>query len=318
MPLADCRKIVVFPHRANRHNNRKRGYPEFPSGEKPINSFPEPFDCRVPSNRNRKISPGHTQGFIGTNRQETYNPIRTGKDMNLHFKTTILGLFLALLLISSSIGFSRWQLDRAEEKTRILETYQSRASEPASALPDRIEDPAQWRYRKIYTTATPISDHQFLLDNRTHQGVAGFNVLTPFRLREGKLLLVDRGWIPLGKSRQLLPDLSIPETSMRIEGTIYVPYKEAFSLGDMDDDTSGWPRIIQFADFNLLEQRLNEKLHGFTLRLDPAMQHGYLRDWKIIGVSPDKHLGYAFQGFAFAATVLVIFLALTLRRRKKQ
>ena len=50
--------------------------------------------------------------------------------------------------------------------------------------------------------------------------------------------------------------------------------------------------------------------------LYPA-RHGYLRDWSIVSLPPDRHLGYAFQGFAFAAAVLAVFLILTLRRKKK-
>ena len=237
--------------------------------------------------------------------------------MNLYRKQTLLGGLLVLLLIGFSIEFSRWQLDRAEEKTRILETYRQRASVSAVALPEQIEDLEQWRYRKIRATATPVSDRQFLLDNQTRRGQVGFNVLTPFQLGNGDLLLIDRGWVPLGEYRQMLPDVSIPEESMRIEGTIYAPHKEAFSLGGMDEGESGWPRIIQFLDFDLLERRLGRTLRRFTLRLDPAAQHGYLRDWNIVSLPPDRHLGYAFQGFAFAATALAVFLILTLRRKKK-
>ena len=221
------------------------------------------------------------------------------------------------MLIGFSIEFGRWQLDRAEEKTRILETYQQRASESAVALPERIEDIDRWRYRKVHAVATPLPDRQFLLDNRTHGGQAGFNVLTPFELKNGDLLLVDRGWVPLGEYRRTLPDVSILEEPMRVEGTIYAPYKEAFSLGGMDEGEFGWPRIIQFLDFNLLERRLNQTLRKFTVRLDPAARHGYLRDWSIVSLPPDRHLGYAFQGFAFAAAVLAVFLILTLRRKKK-
>ena len=51
--------------------------------------------------------------------------------------------------------------------------------------------------------------HQFLLDNMSHGGRAGYQVLTPFRLEDGRLLLVNRGWLPLpDERRERLPDLS--------------------------------------------------------------------------------------------------------------
>ena len=237
--------------------------------------------------------------------------------MKLHYKSTILGILLTVFLVSLFAGLGRWQLTRYWEKTEILETYNHHAKEPASALPSQLEDPAQWRYRKVYTTATPIAERQFLLDNQTHNGRVGFNVLTTFRLANGHLVLVDRGWVPLGSSRRDLPDISIPKTPMRIEGTIYTPYEKPFSLGGMDDGEIGWPRIIQFLDFKVLTSRLGEPLHPFTIRLDPTMEYGYLRDWKIIAISPNKHLAYVFQWFALALATIAIFLLLVIRRKNK-
>ena len=236
--------------------------------------------------------------------------------MKLYFKPTLLGIFATVFLASLFAGLGRWQLNRADEKTQILDAYQTRAVELASVMPERIENPEQWRYRKVHISASPLTSRQFLLDNQTRNGRVGFNVLTPFRPVDGRLLLVDRGWVPLGASRSDLPDVSMPSESLRLEGLIYVPYEKAFTLGGMDDGELGWPRIIQFLDFETLGQRLGEPLRPFTLRLDPAAEHGYLRNWPIIAVSPDKHLAYAFQWFALAVGVGAVFIALTLRQRK--
>ncbi len=237
--------------------------------------------------------------------------------MKLHFKQTLLGFFLVVFLASLFAGLGRWQLHRADEKAEILETYRRHAAEPAVALPAKLEDPARWRYRKVHTTATPLPERQFLLDNQIRKGRAGFSVLTPFRTVHGALLLVDRGWLPLGASRSDLPDISIPPDAMRLEGLLYVPYGKPFSLGGMDDGELGWPRIIQFPNFETMGQRLGEPLRPFILRLDPMLEHGYLRDWRITAVSPDTHLAYAFQWFALMVTVIAVALILSLRRRRK-
>ncbi len=235
--------------------------------------------------------------------------------MRLYFKQTLLGLFATIFLASLFTGLGRWQLNRADEKADMLEAFRQRTESPAVALPVRLEEPAQWRYRKVHTTAVPLPERQFLLDNQVHGNRAGFNVLTPFRSASGTLFLVDRGWVPLSTSRRDLPDLSIPKEAMPLEGRIYTPYQKPFSLGGMDDGELGWPRIIQFLDFEILGQRLGEPLQPFTLRLDPALEHGYLRDWPITAVSPDKHIAYAFQWFALAVAAVVVFLVLTLRRK---
>ena len=236
--------------------------------------------------------------------------------MSLYLKNTFLGFLAMLFLVTLFAGLGRWQLNRADEKTEILEAYRARAKEPAVALPSELDDPVTWRSRKVHVTTTPLTERQFLLDNQIRGGRVGFNVLTPFNLPGGGLLLVDRGWVALGASRKILPDVSIPNETMRLEGLIYVPYGKSFSLGGMDENELRWPRVIQFLDFAILEQRLGAPLRPFILRLDPALEHGYRRDWQITAISPDKHLAYAFQWFALAGTALVIFLVLSLKRRK--
>ena len=42
--------------------------------------------------------------------------------------------------------------------------------------------------------------------NRPHGGTAAFEVLVPFRLADGRVLLIDRGWVPPGED-QPLPDV---------------------------------------------------------------------------------------------------------------
>ena len=237
--------------------------------------------------------------------------------MRLHFRYTMLGFLGAVLLTSLFVGLGKWQLDRAAEKAAIRDNYRQHSQAPAVALPDRLADAAQWRHRKVSVTARPLPTQQFLLDNRIHKGRAGFNVLTPFITASGKVLLVDRGWVPLGSTRNELPDVAIADEMMTLEGLVYVPYAESFSLGGMDDGELGWPRIIQFIDFNTLGQRLTMPLRPFTLRLDPSQPHGYLREWHVAAVSPDKHLAYAFQWFALALTVVIGFVLVTLRRKKQ-
>ena len=51
-------------------------------------------------------------------------------------------------------------------------------------------------------------DRQFLLDNRSHAGEPGYEVLTPLELADGRALLVDRGWVAFTGSRAHLPDMS--------------------------------------------------------------------------------------------------------------
>ena len=62
--------------------------------------------------------------------------------------------------------------------------------------------------RAIELSGTFEPWHQFLLDNRSHAGQPGYEVLTPFLTADGRRMLVNRGWVPFGGYRDRLPDVS--------------------------------------------------------------------------------------------------------------
>ena len=61
------------------------------------------------------------------------------------------------------------------------------------------------RFKRIAVAGSWDAAHQFLLDNRSHGGLPGYEVLTPLQLADGRVLLVDRGWVAFTGSRARLP-----------------------------------------------------------------------------------------------------------------
>ena len=112
---------------------------------------------------------------------------------------------LALLAVLLTLGF--WQLDRMREKQALFAAFAAGTRASTDLGPLRAE--ADSRFKHVWTHGRYDSGHQILLDNMTHQGQAGYRVLTPFIFDAGRSVLVDRGWIPIGVSRQLLPNVPI-------------------------------------------------------------------------------------------------------------
>ena len=118
-------------------------------------------------------------------------------------------LSLAMLL---AIGFSRlgfWQLDRAQEKQAATEVFAARQLDrplTEDDLASLMDDPQGVRFRRLRVTGRYDSAHQFLLDNRTHLGLAAYHVYTLLEIsRRGPFLMVNRGWVPAGARRDVLP-----------------------------------------------------------------------------------------------------------------
>ncbi len=225
---------------------------------------------------------------------------------------TALGVFFL-----SYLGV--WQLQRADEKQQILLENKHRNSSTPEKLLLPVEDFSKLRLKRINIQGSYLSSRQFVLDNQIHEHNVGYNVLTPFLLENSNtVVLVDRGWIPLSQSRGKLPDISVAENPRAIVGTVYVPYGEPYKLGEIDNNESAWPRLIQFIDFAVLEKRLGEKLLPITVRLETGQDDGFITEWPLFAFTPKKHIAYAVQWFALAATLLIIFVVLHMPRSKKE
>jgi surfeit locus 1 family protein len=222
---------------------------------------------------------------------------------------------LTLLGAALFIQLGRWQWHRAAAASAIQRAFAAgsgaRAGLPAgdiAALP---------RYSGVQVSGRYDSAHQFLLDNMSHGGQPGYEVLTPLRLTDGRTLIVNRGWVPLTESRSQLPDVKLPQApGTRVEGRLDSLPRPGISLGHAPPATgAAWPKLTSFPTMADLSAALGVPLEPRVLLLDATAPFGYVRDWQPAGMSPAQHLSYAFQWWAFAAIALVLYGALNRRRR---
>ena len=213
---------------------------------------------------------------------------------------------VAAVVVFALLG--RWQLDRADEKRALAAAFASGG--PAVELPDDSSSLA--RYQHVVARGRYDARHQFLLDNRVHEGRPGVQVLTPLVLDGGGTVLVNRGWQPFGRTRQDVPDVAVPEGPRRLAGKIDELPRAGLSLPAAA--SAGWPRLVNYPEMKDLEALSGGDFHTRVILLDAAEPDGYVRDWRLHGAAPDRNLGYAIQWFAFAATAVAIWIALGLRR----
>lgn len=222
---------------------------------------------------------------------------------------------LALLL---SAGF--WQLRRADEKRAVLVEQAHRGDKESLVIEPGLaaaESVGRVRHRRGVATGRYRDDVQYLLDNRTHNHVAGYHVLTPLRLRDSDAhLLVNRGWLPVGPDRRRLPDVAVTGDLITATGTILASPATGLALGPTGFDDPGWPKVVQSVDLARMGEQLGDPLLPFVLRLSPDADRGYTREWQArAGLTPERHTGYAFQWFALAAALVVLCGWVSVKRR---
>ena len=237
----------------------------------------------------------------------------------------LLAVALGVTALFTALG--SWQLDRAAGKRAASAEFERRVHAPSvdlNLLP--VEDGAALRGYPAALTGR-YSRATVLLDNQIHRGRAGYLVYTAFEL-DGRTenVLVNRGWVSTGMDRGRAPEVATPTMNQRLQGRLATPPQTGLRLdgGDMLESMAAGMWRVQAIDFASLTSTLGVELLPITVLLDPDAPYGFARVWTPPGgasgelTDEARHLGYAFQWFAMAVTVVVVTMVLTLRLRKSR
>lgn len=217
---------------------------------------------------------------------------------------------LAMVFIGIFTSLGLWQFSRAQEKKILLKSFAERTQHaPLDAA--SINKSADWRFYRTQLEGTFDNAHTILLDNKISQGKVGYQVYTPFNaIGLAQPILVDRGFIPIGNTRKTLPYISPISGNLTITGMLNLS-PTYVALGQMVDSPSvTWPLRVEYINLSELSTLINHTFYPYVLNLSPKGPAAYEINWQVVTMPPEKHMGYAVQWFAFALTLLILFVAL--------
>ena len=232
------------------------------------------------------------------------------------FRPGLWPTLVTLLLLPMLVGLGLWQLERAAWKQGLVDAHEASTQLAPVDLDWLLESGELAAFRPMRLRGQYDLAHQLLLDNRTYRGHAGYHVLTPLQLADGgSVVLVNRGWVPTGLDRAVLPELPGPAGPVVIEAVTSLPPEKLFRLGDVEERNEDWPKVVQQRDMARLEQLLGTRLLPVILLLDESNEYGFVREWQpVYGVTPDKHRAYAMQWFTLALVLLLIYIGVNSKR----
>jgi surfeit locus 1 family protein len=172
------------------------------------------------------------------------------------------------------------------------------------------------RFQRVSVIGRFDAEHQFLLDNRTYEGKAGYEVLTPLERPDGRVALVDRGWVPFSGLRDRLPGVALKTHDVvTVSGRAdKLPSAGLASGRAAPEPRGGWPKVTSYPSMSELSGALGRPLEPQIVLLDAKEPDGYVRDWHPSGIQPIRHWSYAIQWWSFAALALVAWVILSTRK----
>jgi surfeit locus 1 family protein len=223
-------------------------------------------------------------------------------------------VLLTAVAVPGFIALGIWQWHRGEHRREVWQQF---AHSDVAAIEANA---ASLEHLPLYTRVRVAGQfeaaHQILLDNISHDGQPGYEVLTVLRLADGSGLLVNRGWLPFSGYRDRLPDVAFTSAGVaRVTGRLSTLPVPGIAAGRQAPARTGpWPRLTSFPQHADIEAALGGKLLPPVLLLDADSGPGYLRAWQPPGISPDRNFSYAFQWWLFALLALGLFVGLNLKR----
>ncbi len=227
------------------------------------------------------------------------------------FRPALLPTIATAVMMALTFSLGLWQEGRAREKQALQDQYERGATRAPLRLTGSIADVEGIRYRVVVLEGTFLPEQQIFVDNRVHNGQAGFYVVAPLRIESTQdLVLINRGWIARDTHYPRPPKVPLPATRAAVEGLVSIPSARYFELSA--DTVSG--QVWQNLTLGKYQARTGLKVLPFVVAQSKDLAPGLAPVEMRAEFGVDRHKGYAFQWFALCATLLVVYAVVNSKR----
>lgn len=239
------------------------------------------------------------------------NP-ETTKKPKLDFRFMLSGAWIGgfvfcIIFAFGTVFLGEWQMDRRMEKldeiNKIVANYDIEpvAYSDAGHLFRDFQEEQEWT--PIMVQGEYLEEDTMVARNRPRAGRPGFEVLVPFVTESGERLIVDRGWLPLGKDATAPAAVPAPP-----EGQTRIIIRAVPGEGTID---RGAPEG-QVASINLptireqLDYEIADEAYGLMAAESPEMAE---TPQPMPEPQRDEgpHLSYSMQWFTFGVMSFVLW-----------
>ena len=218
---------------------------------------------------------------------------------------------LVVALVTIMLMLANWQWDRHQQRVAFNKKLIERVDTPTQSLEQVLSDfptasDAEWR--SVVVTGQYLLDHDFQIVNVSQGGRPGFDPVTPLQLGDGRLILVNRGFIPLGATVR-----QAPTGPVTLQGRLRASSSKR--LGAISDASSGVLTEVQRIDIARLQEQLSSPLVNVYLEMQSSspVDDETLSRIAEPTFSNGSHLGYVGQWILFSLCTLGGWFAIVRR-----
>jgi surfeit locus 1 family protein len=223
-----------------------------------------------------------------------------------------------VIVFALLIGLGLWQLDRKTWKESLITSLNERLVmqpgelPPASIWPQLSAQDSEFRRVRFRAEFLPARDaYVYVAGSALRDDIRapGYFVFRPARLPDGRIVVVNRGFVPLTHTEQS------PPGTEDIAGYLRWPEKES-SFTPTDPNTETW--FIRDQRAMAAARGWGEVAPFYIDQEAPIPTSGLPRPASLRVNLRNDHLGYALTWFGLAATLIGVFAAWAISRRHQK
>ncbi|HEY5664067.1 MAG TPA: SURF1 family protein [Ilumatobacter sp.] len=212
---------------------------------------------------------------------------------------------LVALVVVTMVNLGSWQLRRLDERqafnTRVEQRYDA-VPVPIDELLTASADPDAIEWRPVTVSGSYLVDGTIEIVNRSQGGRAGLDLVVPLLLDDGRVVLVNRGFVVLADDRTPPP---VPAVEVAVTGRLRASQTRGF--GQLADAATGELLTAQRIDLERLAAQMPGELLPMYVDLtvsDPPEPVGGPVPVALPELTEGNHLSYAVQWFIFSIAVV--------------
>jgi surfeit locus 1 family protein len=215
-------------------------------------------------------------------------------------------LFTApVMLLCLGLGF--WQIERLFWKEDLIAQRQAAVSAAPVAAPRSMEEARGMEFRPVVDEGVFLNDKEIFLGATSEGGGLGYHVLTPLLEPGGRVVFVNRGYIPAELKDPAKRAAGQIVGTVRVRGLLRLPPigKPAWILPDNRPDLNYW-FWVDIPAMSAVDKL--DRVAPFYIDADATPNPG---GWPKGGITrlklPNDHLQYAITWFSLAVALIVIY-----------
>lgn len=229
-------------------------------------------------------------------------------------------LVLAMCAVCVRLGF--WQLDRLEQRRARNAAVRAAQAQPpvpldAAAFAAASADPDAFEWRPVEAAGTFHHAGDLLLRGRGREGQPGVHLVSPLVLADGRVVMVNRGWLPAPDAATANASAYRTAGPVRVAGVLR-PMRVSEDGGMPAEGRAGGDSTWRRIDLGAARARSPGAVLPLYLQRLPAPGDAASPPLAepLPALSQGNHLSYAVQWFSFA-TIGVVGLVILVRKRRR-